>query len=136
MNLPGLHHQIAMKRMAAGVIARQARRPECDPRTSYEKSVEAERLALESEQLSDHAKGNEEVMEGILHLINYLAKSPHQSRHRSIAITNLENACARLLLENGLPEPERKFEPVEEPKQINGKKSEPQSRKGRKGTQS
>jgi hypothetical protein len=120
MNLPGLHHQIAMKRMAAGEIARQARRPECDPRTSYEKSVEAERLALASETLSDHAKGNDEVMEGILHLIHYLAKSPHQSRHRSVAITHLETACARLLLENGTPEPERKFEPVEEPMPVNG----------------
>ena len=135
MTLPGLHHQIAMKRMAAGEIARQARRPQCDPRTSYEKSVEAERLALESEQLSEHAKGNDEVMAGILHLLNYLAKSPHKSRHRSIAITDLENAYARLLLENGAPEPERKFEPVEETP-VNGKKSEPQSRKGRKGTQS
>jgi hypothetical protein len=124
-----------MKRMAAGEIARQARRPECDPRTAYEKGVEAERLAVESETLSDHAKGNDEVMEGILHLINYLAKSTHKSRHRSIAITDLENAYARLLLENGMPEPERKFEPVEETP-VNGKKIEPQSRKGRKGTQS
>lgn len=114
MNLPGLHHQIAMKRMAAGEIARQARRPECDPRTSYEKSVEAERLAVESETLSDHAKGNEEVMEGILHLINYLAKSPHKSRHRSLATTELENAYARLMLENGMPQTERKFEAAEE----------------------
>ena len=125
-----------MKRMAAGELARQARRPECDPRTSHEKSVEAERVAVESETLADHLKGNVEVMDGILHLLNYLAKSPHKSRHRSIATTDLENAYARLLLENGPPEPERKFEPVEEPKQINGKKSEPQSRKGRKGTQS
>jgi hypothetical protein len=120
MKLPGLHHQIAMKRMAAGEIARQARRPECDPRTSYEKGVEAERLSLESETLSDHAKGNDEVMEGILHCLNYLAKSPHKSRHRSIAITDLENAYARLLLENGIPEPERKFEPVEVPTPVNG----------------
>ena len=125
-----------MKRMAAGELARQARRPECDPRTSHENSVEAERVAVERETLADHLKGNVEVMDGILHLLNYLAKSPHKSRHRSIATTDLENAYARLLLENGPPEPERKFEPVEEPKQINGKKSEPQSRKGRKGTQS
>ena len=109
-----------MKRMAAGEIARQARRPECDPRTAYEKSVEAERLALESEQLSDHLHGNEQVMEGLLHQINYLAKSPHKSRHRSIAITDLENAYARLLLENGMPEPERKFEAIEPMPPING----------------
>lgn len=120
MKLPGLHHQIAMKRMAAGELARQARRPECDPRTAYEKGVEAERLALESEQLSDHLHGNEQLMEGILHQINYLAKSPHKSRHRSIAITELENAYSRLLLENGAEEPERKFIPVTDPMPVNG----------------
>jgi len=63
-------------------------------------------------------------MEGILHLLHYLAKSPHTSRHRSLAITDLENAYARLMLENGEREPERKFEPVEEPKPINGKKKQ------------
>jgi hypothetical protein len=136
MTLPGLHHQIAMKRLAAGEIARQARRPECDPRTAYDKGVEAERLALESEKLCEHLHGNEQVMEGLLHQINYLAKSKHTSRHRSVAITYLETAYARLLMENGLPEPERKFEAVVETMPINGKKIEPQSRKGRKGTQS
>jgi hypothetical protein len=112
MNLPGLHHQIAMKRLAAGELARQARNPECNPRTAYEKSVEAERLALEAEQLSDHLHGNEQIMEGLLNQINYLAKSPHKSRHRSITITELENAYARLLLENGMPEPERNFKSI------------------------
>lgn len=121
MKLPGLHHQIAMKRMAAGELARQARRPECDPRTAYEKSVEAERLALEAEQLSDHLHGNEQTMEGVLHMLSYLAKSPHKSRHRSIVVTELENAYARLLIENGAPEPERKLELVEPAVPINGK---------------
>lgn len=125
MNLPGLHHDIAMKRMAAGELAHQARRPECDPRTSYEKSVEAERLAVEAEKLSDHLHGNEQTMEGILHIIHYLAKSPHKSRHRSIVTTELENAYSRLLMENGAPEPERKFEAVDPPAPapINGKKT-------------
>jgi hypothetical protein len=124
MKLPGLHQQISMKRMAAGELARQARRPECDPRTAYEKSVEAERLAKESEDLSDHLHGNEQSMEGILHIINYLAKSPHKSRHRSIVVTDLENAYSRLLLENGAPEPKRKFEMISDgdtqPPQTNG----------------
>jgi hypothetical protein len=123
MTLPGLHHQIAMKRLAAGEIARQARRPDCDPRTAYEKGVEAERLALESEKLCEHLHGNEQVMEGLLHQINYLAKSKHTSRHRSVAITYLETAYARLLMENGLPEPERKFEAVEPPPKTNGRKA-------------
>lgn len=119
MNLPGLHYQISMKRLAAGELARQARRPECDPRTAYEKGVEAERLAIEGETLADQVHGNEQVMEGLLHQINYLAKSPHKSRHRGIAITAMEDAYARLLMENGLPEPERKFEALEEPRTSN-----------------
>lgn len=115
-----------MKRMAAGELARQARRVECDPRTAYEKGVEAERLALEAERLSDHLRGNEQVMQGLAQSIAYLQKSPHASRHRSLAVTSLENAFARLLLENGEPEKEAKFEavplPSATPKPINGKK--------------
>jgi hypothetical protein len=124
MNLPGLYHQNAMKRMAAGELARQARRPACDPRTAYEKGVEAEKLAVEAERLSDHLRGNEQVMQGLAQTIAYLQKSPHQSRHRSLAVTSLENAFARLLLENGEPEAEVKFEAVKSnPKPKNGLKS-------------
>lgn len=126
MNLPGLHHQIAMKRMAAGELARQARRVECDPRTAYEKGVEAEKLAVESETLCEHLKGNLEAMDQIRKVLNYLGQSKFKSRHRAIAVTELENAFARLLLENGEPEAEAKFEalplPAPTPKPINGKK--------------
>ena len=112
MKFPGLHHQISMKRMAAGELARQARRPECDPRTGYEKGVEAERLALEAEKLSDQAAGNEQAMEGIEHMLAYLAKSPHKSRYRSLALTALEEAHLWLARENGEREPERTLEPI------------------------
>ena len=106
MKLPGLHHQISLKRAAAGAAAREARAT-TDARTSYEQGVSAEKLALESEALSEHLHGNEQVMEGLLHQIHYLSVSPHKSRHRSLAITELENAYARLLMENGetLPTP-------------------------------
>lgn len=101
MNITGLHHQISMKRLAAAELARQARRPACDPRTAYEKGLEAERLDLQAAALVDHAAGNEQAMEGLMQMINYLQASPHQSRHRSVAVTQIENAVARLLLENG-----------------------------------
>lgn len=123
MTLPGLHHQISMKRLAAGELARQARRPQCDPRTAYEKGVEAERLALEAETLADHLRGNEHLMEGVLTLVNYLAKSPHKSRHRSLMITHLEDAYTRALLENGMPQTERKLEPLPAHAPKNGLKS-------------
>jgi hypothetical protein len=123
MKLQGLHYQISMKRLAASELARQARRVQCDPRTSYEKGVEAERLALEADGLADHLHGNEQMMEGILHQIHYLARSPHQSRYRSLCLTALEQAHSWLLRENGEPEPERKFEAVEAAAPKNGLKA-------------
>jgi hypothetical protein len=129
MILHGLHHQIAMKRMAAGELARQARGPQGDPRTAYEKNVEAERLAIESEDLADHAKANEEVMENANKLLHYLATSKHKSRYRSLAMTDIESAINWLHRENGDPELERKFEVVADghrpPLQANGKKKKP-----------
>jgi hypothetical protein len=121
MKILGLHHQVGMKRVAAGELARQSRRAECDPRTAYEKAVEAERLAIESEDLADHAKGNEEVMENTNRLLHYLATSKHKSRYRSLAMTELEAAINWLQRENGDAEPERKFEAVPTEK-INGRK--------------
>ena len=109
-----------MKRMAAGLLARQARHADCNPRTAHEKNVEAERLALESEQLCDHLHGNEQMIEGLLHQINYLAKSPHKSRHRSLVITHLEDAYARLRMENGDPEPEAKVQTISPDAPVNG----------------
>ena len=104
MNLPGLHHQITRQRKAAAELAQQARRPPCDPRTSHEIGVRAERLALDADRMADHLLGNQTALEGILQLVSYLTASPHQSRHRSLALTALENAAARLLFENGTPE--------------------------------
>jgi hypothetical protein len=114
MILHGLYHFIATKRASAGAEARAARRPECDPRISYEKSVTAEKLAMEAEKLSEHAKGNEELLENLNHLIHYLATSEHKSRYRSLVLTDLESAQNWLRRENGDREPERKFETVEE----------------------
>lgn len=113
MKILGLHHQIAEKRRQAGDLARSARLPECDPRTAHEKSVKAEMLAMESEDLADHAKGNEEFMENANKLIHYLASSKHKSRYRSLALTALEEAILWLHRENGDPEPERNFLPVD-----------------------
>jgi uncharacterized protein (DUF2225 family) len=110
-----------MKRMAAGELARQARADECSPRTAHEKNIEAERLAVEAEDLSDHAQGNEELMQNINPLLHYLAVSKHQSRYRRLAITAMEEAICWLHRENGDAEPERKFEAVEAPGKINGK---------------
>lgn len=109
MILHGLHHSIAMKRTAAGELARQARRPACDPRTAYEKSIEAERLAVEAEDLADHARGNEELLENLNKLLHYLAVSKHQSRYRKLTITCLEDAQNWLLRENGNPESGQKI---------------------------
>ena len=77
---------------------------------AHECNDTAERLAVEAEHLADQAKGNEETMEGIMHLLNYLARSPHKSRYRNLAITSLEEAHSWLLRENGQREPERNFE--------------------------
>ena len=123
MILHGLHYQIAMKRLAAGELARQARRPECDPRTAHEKNVESNRLVMESEALAEQAKGNEEWMENANKLLHYLATSKIKSRYRSLAITDLESAINWLFRENGLPELERKFEVVEPAPAKNGLKS-------------
>jgi hypothetical protein len=121
MRILGLHHSIASKRTNAGELARQSRTTSCDPRTAYEKAVEAERLAIEAEELADHAKANEEVMENANKLLHYLAVSPHKSRYRSLAMTDIESAINWLQRENGDPEQERKFEAVEVTKKINGK---------------
>ena len=120
MNLHGLHHLISTKRAAAGAAARTAREPSTDPRTGYECNVTAERLAMEAEQLAEHAKGNEELMEGIMHLLNYLAHSPHKSRYRNLAITSLEEAHSWLRRENGDREPERNFEIIPPTPAVNG----------------
>ena len=108
----GLHHTIAMKRMAAGELARQARRPACDPRTAHEKNVEAERLAKEAETLCDHLAGNLQVLESIEHLLNYLGRSPHQSRYRNLSVISLEQAHSWLQRENGDKEPDRNFQAI------------------------
>lgn len=113
MIIHGLYYQIAMKRLAAGELARQARRPECDPRTAYEKGVEAEQLAIESEAMCEQAKANEELMENLNKLLHYAAVSKFKSRYRSLAITAMEDAQNWLRRENGDPEPERKFAAVE-----------------------
>jgi hypothetical protein len=120
MIIHGLHHQIAMNRLSAGELARQARGPAGDPRTAYEKNCEAERLAKEAEDLAEHVKGNEQLMEGILHQILYLAKSPHQSRYRSLTLTALEQAHSWLMRENGEREPERDFKILSPTPAING----------------
>lgn len=124
MNLQGLHHLISTKRAAAGAAARTGRENEKkDPRMASECNVTAERLALEAEQIAEHAKGNDETMEGIMHLLNYLARSPHKSRYRNLCITALEEAHSWLLRENGHREPERNFEILPPEPAINGKKS-------------
>lgn len=111
MTLPGLHHLIATKRAAAGAAARTGREAEAtDPRMAHECAVTAERLALEAEGHAEHLHGNEQTMEGIMHQINYLTRSTHQSRCRKLAITALEEAHNWLMRENGTPEPERNFE--------------------------
>jgi hypothetical protein len=45
-----------------------------------------------------------------MHLINYLARSPHKSRYRSLVLTSLEESHNWLRRENGDREPERNFE--------------------------
>ena len=106
MKIKGLYYQVAMKRMASGELARQARRPACDPRTAYEKNVEVERLVREAEDLAEHAKGNVECLENIEKLLHYLAVSKHQSRYRKLVATALEDAQNWLRRENGDAEPE------------------------------
>ena len=109
MIIHGLHHFISSKRQAAGEFARQARDLEKkDPRGAYERNEEAERLAVESEVLAEHAKGNEDLMENLNKLLHYLATSKHKSRYRSLAITDLESAQNWLRRENGDQEPEKK----------------------------
>ncbi len=98
---PSLHHQIMVKRKAAAELARQAQRPSCDPRTAHEMGVESARLARDAAELTAHLRANEQCMQEISHQIHYLAGSPHKSRHRSLVITALEDACARLHYENG-----------------------------------
>ena len=121
MNLQGLYHLISTKRAAAGASARAAREQEAkDPRTAHECNVTAERLALEAEQLAEHAKGNEELMEGFMHEISYLAKSPFKSRYRALCLTALEEAHNWLRRENGDREPERNFEILPPEAPING----------------
>lgn len=120
---PGLNHQIAMKRHAASELARQALCPDLAARTAYEKGLESEKLALAADLLSEQLQGNEQVMQGLTQTIAYLQKSKHQSRHRSLAVTELENAWSRLRMENGDAVEVPKFEAVEEPKPINGKKT-------------
>lgn len=124
MNLPGLHQLIAQARTRSADLARKARAPRTCPREAYECGVEADELAAEADKMTEHLKANEQLMEGILQLTNYLAKSPVQSRHRSIAITNLETAYARLLMENGMPEPARDFKPLPTPAPTNGEKKD------------
>jgi predicted double-glycine peptidase len=116
MKTQGLYHQVASKRMAAGELARQARRTALCPRAAYEKGIEAERLAMEAEDLSDHSKANEEVMENTNKLLHYMAVSKHKSRYRSLAITALEEVICWLQRENGDAEPEREFTEVKAPK--------------------
>lgn len=124
MIIHGLHHHVSMKRLAAGELARQARHPSCDPRTAYEKGVEAERLALESEEMCAHAKANEEAAENLNKILHYLAVSKHKSRYRSLAITAIEDAQNWLLRENGTPEPERNFQALHvEGMPVNGQAS-------------
>lgn len=117
--------------MAASELARQSRRPRADARDSYEKGKAADQLAAAADELADQVAGNEQMMEGLMHEINYLARSKHQSRYRNLCLTAMEQAHSWLLRENGEPEPVRKFEAVEEPappqpitkpKPINGKK--------------
>jgi hypothetical protein len=121
MIVQGLHHLIATKRAAAGAAARAAREQQAkDPRCAHECNVTAERLALEAEQHADHVKGNEEMMEGIMHEINYLARSAHKSRCRSLCLTALEEAHNWLMRENGDREPERDFEILPPEPTING----------------
>lgn len=121
MNLQGLHHAISTKRAAAGAAARNARECEAkDPRMAHECNVTAERLAVEAEDLAAHAKGNDELMEGVMHLVNYLAKSPHKSRYRSLVLTSLEEAHNWLRRENGDREPERNFEILPPEPKTNG----------------
>lgn len=105
MIIHGLHHSIAMKRHAAGELARQALACS-NPRDERMRSNEAERLVAEAEDLAEHAKGNEEWMENANKLLHYLATSPHtkKSRYRNLAITDLERAICWLHRENGDPE--------------------------------
>lgn len=106
MNIPGLYYQIETKRRAAGELARAARLPDCEPLTAHEKSLTAEQLALQSEDLSEFAKANEQVIQNINNLLHYLATSKFQSRYRKLAITALEDAQNWLRRENGdKPEP-------------------------------
>lgn len=120
MMLQGLHHLISAKRAAAAAAARTARDASTDPRTAYECGVTAERLDVEAGQIAEHAKSNEELMEGIMQLVNYLARSEHKSRYRSLCLTELEEAHNWLRRENGDLEPERNFEILPPTPAING----------------
>lgn len=106
MIVHGIHHHVAMKRLAAGELARQAQHPKTDPRDAYEKGVEADRLVKQAEELAAHAKGNDEAMENLVKILHYLATSPHSkgSRYRALAMTNLEQTIMWLHRENGDPE--------------------------------
>lgn len=122
MKILGLYHLIGTKRASAGAEARATRRPECDPRIAHEKGVTAEKLALEAEDMADHARANEEVMENLNQVLHYLGTSKHQSRYRKLCITDLESSINWLHRENGDPQPEVQLEVVETPAPINGKK--------------
>jgi len=121
MIIQGLYHLIATKRAAAGAAARTGRENESkDPRLAHECNETAERLVLEAENHADHARENEELMEGANLLLHRLTTSKLKTRHRSLATTDLESFINWLHRENGDREPERNFEILPPEPTING----------------
>jgi hypothetical protein len=98
---PGLHHQLAdMKRQAAEKRA-IADDPASAPFIGYSAHEDAMRLGREMADLGIAIEDTALAIHRIQEHMDFLHASPHKSRLRSLALTDLEQAQDRLRRELG-----------------------------------
>ena len=97
----GLWQQIIDTRKQAAELQKHAANPRTDPHSAHDSEVTAKNLLTEALEMEGRATANASFMTALEAMIEEGERSKHKSRHRSIAITKMEEAAMWLRRENG-----------------------------------
>jgi len=99
--IQGLHHKLAAKIGQRESANARLADPDISANEKHSLEWTAGDLEREIERLAEHIGQDEDMAKAIGQFINFLQESAHESRHRSLCITHLEQAQDRLRRELG-----------------------------------
>ena len=99
--IQGLHHKLAAKIAQRESARERLADPDASANEKHSLAWTAGDLEREIELLVEHIGQDQDMAKAIGQFINFLQESAHESRHRALVITHLEQAQDRLRRELG-----------------------------------